>query len=158
MEISNIYRSTSQCLHSYESIEDIYFDVLFLNESLDQESIKNDNLGSNTLKNGYVNINDSKKLQVNEEGSKDDGKKLDAKEECRYKSLLSMIKILKNFSMVRNFLLKSKSNNTAESNRNIYRQLKRPRQYVYVKGMSGLLNRIEVSTSSSCNRCHMRNG
>lgn len=68
------------------------------------------------------------------------------------KSLLSLIKALRNFSVN----LKTKSDSEKRKNNTIYRQLKRPTEYVYVKGMSGLSNRIEKIPTSA--KCIMRNG
>jgi hypothetical protein len=109
-------------------------------------------------KSSQVSLNGIKKLQVSEnEGGSEGSSNIneEIKQHRRYKSLLSVIKVLKNFSMGKII----KPNNNHQAHRTIYRQLKRPREYVYVKGMSGLVYRDEISTSSSsCNRCSMRNG
>lgn len=177
MELPKIYRSSSRCL----STSDIY---IFDDSSVTMSSststiqspfgIQNFDTSSElsteienysftpTLKSSQVSFNRRNNSQVseNEGGSKNSNNSVGDtnQQQRRYKSLLSLIKVLKNFSMG----LKSESNNSTETNRNIsiYRQLKRPREYIYVKGMSGLSNRIEKAptSSSSCNRCSMRCG
>lgn len=171
MEISKIHAS-SQCLTTYDSAQDIYFDISFFDDRFTAKSscdaIQNFNTSSElsgadlenysitaTLKSSQASFDGNKKLQVseNEGGSKCNNNNVDTKQQRhRRYTLLSMIKVLKNFSIA----LKTKSNNS-ETNRNIsiYRQLRRTRDYVYVKGMSGLSNRVPTS---SCNRCSMRNG
>lgn len=171
-------RASSKCLTTYESVQDIYISLFdescrtaaksssmqnscgiqssFFDTSSELSNTELEKVYSKAFTSTLKSIG-NKKSQVseNEGGSKDSNNKVDTKQQqhCRYKSLLSMIKVLKNFSMG----LKNKSNNS-ETNRNIYRQLRRPREYVYVKGMSGLSNRIEKVPTSSCNRCSMRNG
>jgi hypothetical protein len=81
-----------------------------------------------------------------------EGKNLDSQKRCYYKSLLFVIKRLKSFSV----RLQSKGDN--ETQHTIYRQLRTPKEYIYVRGMSGLSKRVEKLPSSSCNRCVTRFG
>lgn len=174
MEIPSFYRATSQCLTTSLIDVSLYDDSCRSSAATSSTTIQNscgiqnfdtsselsreyENYSIVALKSGRVSFNRNNKSQVseNEGGSKDCNNKVDMKQHRRYKSLLSMIKILKNFSMG----LKNKPSSSADTSRNsIYRQLRRPREYVYVKGMSGLSNRIEKVSTSSCNRCSMRNG
>lgn len=66
----------------------------------------------------------------------------DAKPERHLKSFVSIIKFLRNISA-------KKSNNQA-LNRSI---LRRPTEYCFVKGISGLPMRVRASSTTSCHRC-----
>lgn len=163
MEIPNLYKNS--CFTT-ESVESLYFDDASVQSStngtrhlsikkydslseLSRDCCVNDE-NYNGLTSGQV---DEFQAQVSEELKKVDGNKneMDSDQNCRYKSLLSLIKTLRSFSVS----LKSKSESETRKNNTIYRQLKRPTEYVYVKGISGLSNRIE---KVQCNRCIMRNG
>lgn len=182
IELPNLYKSAS-CFTS-ESVEDLYFDDTSMHSSSDSirhqarncdsthnfDSSSESNSDSEVENNNFSHNSDEvKKLQTQvsedlielkkeKEKNKDNINEMDTNQRCRYKSLLSLIKALKKFSVS----LKSKSDNETRKNTNncnIYRQLKRPTEYVYVRGMSGLSNRIEKAPmSSNCNRCTMRNG
>ena len=161
MEIPNL------CISS-ESVESLYFDDASTS-AIRHLSIKKFDSSSDMSTDGCETENDNYRFtsdqvdefqaQVSEELKKVDGNKneMDTDQSCRYKSLLSLIKTLRSFSVS----LKSKSDSETRKNNTIYRQLKRPTEYVYVKGMSGLSNRIEkvpTSATTKCNRCIMRNG
>lgn len=148
-----------------ESVESLYFDDDTSTNAIRHLSIKKFDSESDISSCENDNFRftsdqvDEFQAQVSEELEKVDGNKneLDTDQSCRYKSLLSLIKALKSFSVS----LKSKSDSETRKNNTIYRQLKRPTEYVYVKGMSGLSNRIEkvpTSATTKCNRCIMRNG
>ncbi|KAG5677559.1 hypothetical protein PVAND_007309 [Polypedilum vanderplanki] len=80
------------------------------------------------------------------------------KKHSQYKSLLTVIKLLKNFSLKDN----NKKNKQMQVKSNIFRQPKESKAYVYIKGISGIAIRVEKSSSpvstQNCNRCNIRNG
>lgn len=180
MDIPHIYRRSSHSLATSESVQDIYFDISFFDDSSaatsstaiqsygnqrffdtsSELSAELENYSASfaaALKSSQVSFGSSSSSQVSEnEGGSKDGNKVDTKQHRRYKSLLSVIKILKNFSMG----LKSKPAPETSKNTSIYRQLRRPREYIYVKGMSGLSNRIEKASTASSSSCRyaMRSG
>lgn len=133
MDLPNFYKN-SPCFTT-ESAEVLYFDESSSDRNFDTSS--DDDTQSDYKK-------DEKNLDSQQE----------ERQQCYYKSLLCVIKCLKNLSV----RLKSKSENETHHN-NIYRQLRTPKEYVYVRGMSGLSKRVEkLPSSSRCNRCVTRFG
>lgn len=167
MDIPKILRSStlSSCVVSSDSIEDLYFDITSFDDSCIQNSTLkrsscNKNFDSSSdLHVEYENYSVLKSSRVSfiedqvKNNTENSEETKENKKHSRYKSLLSMIKILKKFSVK-----ETKKANCEQQTKSI---LRRPREYTFVKGISGLSIRVEKVPSSSktfCHRCYMRNG
>lgn len=169
VELPKIIRAStlSSCVVASESIEDLYFDITSFDDSCIQRSsslkrntcIKNFD-SSSDLNVDYENYSDDlKSSRVSFEHQADtksqNSEEIKEKKHGRYKSLLSVIKILKKFSVKENGNKKT----SCETPKSI---LRRPREYMFIKGMSGLSIRVEkvpsVSSKAYCHRCYTRNG
>lgn len=168
VEFPKIIRAStlSSCFVASQSVEDLYFDITSFDDSYIQRStsLKKRNTctksfdSSSDLNVDYENYSDVKSSRVSFEHQTDtksqNSEEIKEKKHSRYKSLLSMIKILKKFSVKEN----GKKTN-CETSKSI---LRRPREYMFIKGMSGLSIRVEKVPSASskayCHRCYTRNG
>lgn len=160
----NFHASTlSTCVIASSSLEDVNFNIT----SFDDSCIPNYPLSAciknfDTSSDLYVDCDDFGMTKNNQGKHKDDKditendyEEVKRKKHCRYKSLLSMIKILKKFSVK-----ETKNASCEPTTKSI---LRRPRQYTFVKGISGLNIRVERISSAStaktfCHRCRVRNG
>lgn len=156
-DITRHYKSSSGCSSTDSIDEDFSFDELpSRHHSVSYKSVINFDNDSSEASTDFSET-EFKRNEVDfiEDEIKNINDEIDTNRPCHNKSLLSLINVFKNFSL-------SKKNETTKGNNNnnsIYRQLKRPTDYVYFKGMSGLSNRIEKRPlSAKCNRCTMRNG
>jgi hypothetical protein len=167
VELPKIIRAStlSSCFVASQSAQDLYLDSTSFDDSYMQRSssLKRNTCiksfdSSSDLNVDYENYSDVKSSRVSFEHQTDsksqNSEEIKEKKHGRYKSLLSMIKILKKFSVKEN----SKKAN-CETSKSI---LRRPREYMFVKGMSGLSIRVEKVPSASsqayCHRCYTRNG
>jgi hypothetical protein len=164
MDIPKIYRtsSLSSCAATSDSIEDLYFDITSFDDSCIPNHRRHDSVRNfDTSSDISVDYSSSKSSQTSSNES--DNMNLNVpkqKKNRHYKPLMTVIKILKNFS------IKDGGSKTArEPKNNIFRQPRVSREYTYIKGISGIAIRVEKASSpittaaqNSCHRCHIRNG
>lgn len=149
MELPTLYRasSVSSCAATSDSIEDLFLEITSFDDSFIKKNSDNRIFDtSSEISADYENYSFVKSSQesyneinIHSRVLENENKINETTKKYHYKSLLSMIKILKKFS------LKKTSIEAAKTNGNI---LRRPREYVYVKGMSGLTIRVEKVPSS----------
>jgi hypothetical protein len=174
VEVPTLYRSTSvsSCVGSSDSTEDLYFEITSFDDSCIQRSCSKSNnikifdtssdISVNCVEN-FSSLVESNHVQVSGSDSKMNTKKY------YHKSLLSMIKILKSFSVRHNsnnnnsYNNNNNNNNSNNNNSNNKKKssiLRKPQEYVYIKGISGLSNRVPTTSlkTTICQRCYVRSG
>jgi hypothetical protein len=171
--------SLSSCLLTSDSIEDLYFDITSFDDSFIAQSAREQNYqlrcesdvkffdtsSDITIDNDYGIARNSRVVDFNEidvhsqalecnnvhnnsnsNNNHSHSKTKKSRHYVSYKSLLSMIKILKKFS-----IRDSNNSNSSNHNDNNIKTsiLRRPREYKYVKGLSGLTIRVELPSSKT---------